>query len=116
MELRFREAAIADLRSYIANYASGFFELYRDTGLWNEDEIIAGARRNAEKLYDSIFQHVAARLGSPRVIGRKATQRNWQEIDLRIGSRLIIVHYSEEAKERIRWVESMSIDRKPIIF
>ena len=56
------------------------------------------------------------RLAYSTVIGRKKTRRNWKELDFYVGSRLIIVHYSEDAKEHIRWVESISIERKPIIF
>ena len=44
MELRLMEAAIADLKLYIANYANSFFELYQDSGLENEDEIMTVAR------------------------------------------------------------------------
>ncbi len=116
MELRYREAAIADLRRYVAQYASSFFESYRDTGLWNADTIIASAGQNAEKLQDMIFESISARLTALRVIGRKQLFDSWGEIGFHVGSRLVIVYYSEDKKNKTRWIESISIDRKPIIF
>jgi hypothetical protein len=116
MELRLRESAIADLRLYIANYANSFFELYQDSGLENENEIMTAARQNADKLYDVIYANLAVRLGANTVMGRKKMRLDWQALNFYVGSRLIIVNYSEDAKTRTRWVESISIDRKPIIF
>ncbi len=116
MELRLRESAITDLKVYIANYANSFFELYQDTGLSNEDKIMTAARQNADKLHDLIFENIAFRLAPEGVFGRKKMLRNWEELNFRVGSRLVIVYYSEDKVNDIRWVESISIDRKPIIF
>jgi len=116
MELRLREAALADLKLYIANYANSFFELYQDSGLENEDEIMTAARQNADNLHDLIFQNIATRLSRAAVTGRKKLPREWEELNFYVGSRLIIVHYSEDTGTATRWTESISIDRKPIIF
>ncbi len=116
MELRYKSAARNDLEAFINRYEEAFRELYRDTGLWNEEEIISGYERNAQKLYDHISRAIEHRLGVPKVAGRKKIIRSWYEIDVRVGSRLVVVYYSEDRREQIRWIEAISIDRKPIIF
>ena len=115
MELRYRDAAIADLQSFIMHYEDAFFELYRDSGLWNEDAIIQNVRQSATALFDDLFAHIQSQLLLPRILGRKRLHKGWQEICFRLGTRLVIVYYSEEGK-RVRWIESIMIDRKPIIF
>jgi hypothetical protein len=116
MELRLRESAITDLKLYIANYANSFFELYQDSGLSNEGEIMTAARQNADNLYDLIFRNIAIRLSPNAELGRKKLPHIWEELNFYVGSRLVIVYYSEDRKMDTRWVESVSIDRKPIIF
>jgi len=51
MELRYSEQALADLRQFIRYYEEAFFELYRDSGVWNEELIIQSYRESAQKLY-----------------------------------------------------------------
>ena len=116
MELRYRSAARVDLQSFVDHYEEAFRELYRDSGLWNESNIIAGYGRSAAMLYDAIADAIDTRLAYSKIFGRKRLMRDRYEIDFHVGSRLVIVHYSEDRRENIRWVESISIDRKPIIF
>ncbi|PIR83578.1 hypothetical protein COU18_02745 [Candidatus Kaiserbacteria bacterium CG10_big_fil_rev_8_21_14_0_10_51_14] len=116
MELQYRNAARIDLQSFVDRYEEAFRELYRDSGLWNETNIIEGYRKNALILYDAIADAVDTRLATVKVLGRKYLTHNWYEVDFYVGTRLVIVHYSEDRKQDTRWVESVSIDRKPIIF
>lgn len=116
MELLFREVAKTHVVSFISNYEDAFFSLYHDTGLWNEEMIIESVRANGNKLFDDFYSAVESRLSRTPILGRKKLKKGLHEMDFYVGSRLIIVHYSEDAKEGIRWVESISIDRKPIIF
>jgi hypothetical protein len=116
MELQFRESALADIRTFVLHYEDAFLELYSDTGLWNEDVILESVRSNAKQLFADIYDAIEQHLGRRVVLGRKTKQARWYEFSFRIGSRLVIVHYSEERKQDTRWVESISIDRKPIIF
>ena len=115
MELRFKNAAVADLRSFIRHYEDAFFELYRDSGMWSEDAIIDNMRQSAKKLFDAILAHIEKHLGHARVLGRKRARDGWHELCFSVGTRLVIVYFSEEGR-KTRWVESISIDRKPIIF
>src|SRR3989344_2402105 len=48
--------------------------------------------------------------------GRKSLTQGWYEVDLQVGCRLVVVYYSEDMRGNVRWVESISVDRKPIIF
>ena len=116
MELRFRESAVVDVRTFVTSYIEGFFELYSDTGIWSEDAILQNVFSNGEKLFRDLYDAIEMQLSGSRVLGRKKLDRGWYECRFRSGTRLIIVYYSEDKKARIRWIESMHIERKPIIF
>lgn len=114
MKLLFREAAIADLHLFIRHYENAFLELYRDTGIWSEDAIIENMRHTAKKLFGDIFSNIEKHMDHPRVLGRKKMQGGLCQLCFYVGTRLVVVYYSEE--KDMRWVESIAIDRKPIIF
>jgi hypothetical protein len=116
MELRFRESAAADVRTFVASYCEGFFELYSDTGIWSEDAILHNVLSNAEKLFRDLYDAIEARLSGSRVLGRKNLNHGWRECRFRLGTRLVIVYYSEDRVAQIRWIESVYIERKPIVF
>ena len=116
MELRYKGSARVDLQSFIDHYEEAFRELYRDSGLWNESNIIEGYRKSAAALYNAISDAIDVRLAGSKVLGRKHLTHNWYEVDFRAGNRLVVVYYSEDRRGGVRWVESVSIDRKPIIF
>ena len=116
MELRFKESALADVNSFVFHYEEAFLELYRDSGLWNEEIILESVRGNSKQLFAEIYDAIEKYLGRNRVLGRKRARDGWCELSFQVGSRLVIVYYSEDKREGVRWVESISIDRKPIIF
>ncbi len=116
MKLRYKNSARIDLESFVDHYEEAFRELYRDSGLWNEQNIIEGYKRNAIKVYDDIANAIDIRLAESKVLGRKSLPYKWYEVSLYVGSRLVVVYYSEDQKEDTRFVESISINRKPIIF
>lgn len=120
MELRFKESAFADVNSFVFHYEEAFLELYRDSGLWSEEIILESVRGNAKQLfaeiYDAIEKYLGQYPGQYPVLGRKRMRDGWYELSFHVGSRLIVVYYSEDQKGGVRWVESISIDKKPIIF
>lgn len=115
LKLRFKSQALSELQSFIRNYEEAFYELYKDTGIWSEDLIIQTYQESARKLYLQILQEIESKLGKKQVLGHKALG-SWQELDFHVGDRLIIVYYSQDLKNKIRFVESIAIDKKPIIF
>ena len=116
MELRFKESAFADVNSFVFHYEKAFLELYRDSGLLNEEIILESVRGNAKRLFAEIYDAIEKYLGRGHVLGRKKARDGWHELSFQVGSRLVIVYYSEDKREGVRWVQSISIDRKPIIF
>ena len=115
MRLLFEEQAVGELQNFIRHYEEAFFELYRDSGVWNEELIIQSYRESTTRLYIAILEEIESRLSRQKVLGRK-TAEHWKELAFHVGERLIIVRYSEDLKRKIRWIESIAIDRKPIIF
>ena len=116
MKLRYRNVARIDLESFVNHYNEGFRVLYSGTGMWNEDLIIASYERRAMELYDAIDDAIRARLSGQKIMGRKQVTNEWFEAYISVGARTIFVLYSEDMQENTRWVESISIGRKPIIF
>ncbi|MEI8174873.1 MAG: hypothetical protein WCG28_02900 [bacterium] len=62
-----------------------------------------------------ILQEIENKLGKKQVLGRKSLGL-WHELNFYVGNRLIIVYYSQDLKNKFRFIESIAIDRKPIIF
>ena len=115
IELKFSPEASLELQTFIRHYEQSFFELYSDSGVWNEELIIQSYRESAQKLYLTILQEIQNRLGRPKVLGRKQSFY-FYELDFFVGERLIIVHYAESKNHKIRFVKAIAINRKPIIF
>ncbi|HEY4521092.1 MAG TPA: hypothetical protein VJL57_01695 [Candidatus Paceibacterota bacterium] len=115
IKLQFEEQALRNLEGFVRHYEEAFVELYRDSGLWSEDLIVQGYRDSAKTLHADIVAEIERRLVRQKILGRKAVGSS-NELFFHVGARLIIVHYSEESKKRIRVIESISIDRRPIIF
>ena len=113
--LKFSPEALFDLQTFVRHYEQSFFELYRDSGVWNEELIIQSYRESAQKLYLTILQEIQNRLCKPKVLGRKELNY-FYELDFYVGERLVIVHYADLKGQKIRLVQAISIDRKPIIF
>ena len=113
IKIKFKPQALAELKSFIRHYEEAFYELYKDSGIWSENFIIAGYMESAKKLYLAILQQIESRLSARRVLGRKEFGL-WFELNFYIGNRLVIVYYSQG--KATRFIESISIDRKPIIF
>lgn len=103
------------MQRFIRNYEEAFFELYSDTGIWNESLIIENYRGSAQRLYLTVLSEIEQRLDDKKVLGRKSRLK-FQELSFYVGNRLVIVYYTDDAKSKTRLIESIGIDRKPIIF
>ncbi|MFA6486233.1 MAG: hypothetical protein WCT40_02605 [Candidatus Magasanikbacteria bacterium] len=115
LEIRYSELSLSEIKNFIHSYEEGFFVLYRDSGLWAEDIIVEQYHQTAKRLSERIFSGIEKHLSPMKVLGRKE-QGRWNELSFYIGDRLIIVYYSDDNKNNTRLIESIGIDRKPIIF
>jgi len=116
MELRFREAAYTDVRYFVMRYEDVWRSTYRDSGIWSEDFFLEGVHASGNRLFDVIYNTVGKHLSQKIVIGRKKIRQDVYEVQFRIEERRLFVLYFEDKAENTRWVESVSIGRKPIIF
>ena len=64
---------------------------------------------------EQIFLEIEKHLSAKAVFGRKEGQR-WHELTFYVGSRLITVYYTTDKIDGSRTVETVGIERKPIIF
>lgn len=111
----YSEAAISTITGFIRSYEEAFFELYRESGLVTEQIIIENYRLAAKKLSDHLFLEIERHLSKKRVLGRKE-HGQWNELTFYIGSRLITAYYTTDSQDGSRMVETIGIERKPIIF
>jgi len=98
MELRFRQSAVADVSRFVAGYVEGFFELYSDTGIWSEELILKSIRSNGKRLFYDLYNAVEFHLSARRILARKQGKGGWQELRFHVGTRLVIVSFSEDKK------------------
>lgn len=115
-DIRFKEVAIIQMTSFLDAYEKAFVQLFNDSGIWSEDIIIEQYRKSAQNIYDLIFERVLLKLSDKKVLGRKRQKQNLFEIRFYVGSRLIIVYYSEDIKNNERIVESVNIGYKTFSF
>ena len=116
MELLFREAAYTDIRYFVMRYEEVWRSTYRDTGIWSEDFFLENVHRGGNRLFDALYDAVGKQLSQKVVIGRKKIREDVYEAQFRIEDRRIFVIYFDDKLSNTRWVESVSIGRKPIIF
>lgn len=111
----FSESADAAIEIFIHQYVDSFVRLYTDTGIWSTRDILENYILGAEGIYREIRSAIIEKLSSEKVLGRKPSKRI-SELNFHIGKRLIIVFFSDDKESDERWIESIFIDRKPIIF
>lgn len=115
LKICYSDSAISTVMGFIRAYEEAFFELYRDSGLVTEWVIIENYRLSAKKLNDQIFFEIERHLGAKHVLGRKE-RKEWHELTFYVGARLITVYYTTDDESGFRMVETIGIERKPIIF
>src|SRR3989344_9127187 len=76
MQLQYRDQAQFELQSFVDAYKTLFREIYLDSGLWNEKQIIEGYAANAHKIYDNITKTIDTHLSESRVTGRRFCARS----------------------------------------
>lgn len=113
-KIEYSEIAISAIKGFIRAYEEAFFELYRDSGILAEKQIIENYRLTARKLSEQIFLEIENHLSVKKVLGRKESKR-WNELVFYVGSRLITVYFSDH-NDNYRVIEMIGIERKPIIF
>jgi len=115
MKVYFTDKAIADIQNFIRASEEAFAALFTDSGIWAEEMIIQSYLASTTELKKRLFKGIEDRLRRSKILGRKKLG-TWRELTFYIGSRLVVVYYSENSKLKIRQIESVGIDRKPLIF
>lgn len=113
-EVKLTQRAIIDIEMFLTGYEDSFSQLYTNSGIWSENLIVGLYAQSARELRDKILHTIEERLKENKVLGRKKHDAMF-EISLHVGTRLVIILYSEKA-QHMRQVEYVFIDRKPIIF
>jgi len=89
--VKFKPQALYDLRQFVRNYEEAFFDLFLDSGLWNEKMILESYRKITRDLYLTILKEIEVRLSHDRVLGRKEYSTHF-EIDFYVKDRLVLVY------------------------
>ncbi len=111
----FSEVADGAIEVFIHQYVDSFFRLYDDTGIWSGEDILEMYVLGAEGIYREIRKAIIEKLSREKVLGRKPSGEA-SELSFHIGGRLIIVFFSDHEKTDERWIEFISINRRPIMF
>ena len=115
MKVYFTDKAIADIQNFIRASEEAFAILFTDSGIWAEEMIIQSYLATTQEFKKKLFLEIARQLEPAKVLGRRDLGE-WKQLVFHAGTRLIIVYYSENLKRSIRQIETVGIDRKPLIF
>ena len=115
MKVFFTDKAISEIQNLIRFAEESFIELFSDSGIWAEQAIIQSYLANTSEFKRKLFLNIEQRLKSNKVLGRKL-RSSLQELIFHINNRIVIIYFSEDVKRKIRIVETVAIDRKPLIF
>ena len=80
---------------YVLNYREYFEELYKDSGIWNEEKIISTYYNEAEERYFQILDALEERLSNPLI-----SYPNNSAI-IRWRSKILLVSFLDESAIRI---------------
>ena len=111
MEVRFVPAAWLAIDLYVIHYEDSFTQLFRDSGVWNERMILAGHHDSAATLFRNLYDAIEESFSRGRVLGRQKVGRKLYRLIVTVDDRIIIVHYSQNRKEKTRYIETISIHR-----
>src|SRR3989338_4089466 len=87
MEVRFTAAAWLAIDLYVLHYEDSFIELFRDSGLWNEEMILAGYRDSASRLFQNLYGAIEERLSGTSVFDRQKAEKQLQRLVVTIEDR-----------------------------
>lgn len=97
----FDTIALDGINRYIERYTLYFEELYSDTGVWNEQEIIKSYKKEGYARYDSILDTIESALSAEIISYTKS------ETYIRWKSKIIIVSFRDI--DDLRIVEKIEI-------
>lgn len=89
------------MNQYIKKYTLYFEELYSDTGLWNENQIIESYKKEWYARYDEIIDTLVAALS------KDVITYTWSETIIHWRSKVIFVRFRDE--EALRIIDSIEI-------
>ncbi len=93
----FHERSIQTIDTYIDRYEAYFFDLFTDTGLFNEETIRENYMKEARNRRDDIFERIIARFSPEIVLGR--TPENTLFLPWR--SKVLFVTWQDEGEIRV---------------
>ena len=111
MELRYSKNALDEFEGYLQRYEDVFCDLYSDTGLRDELKIIQEHRDRAAHLKVEIMRAMHDYAAAQTVLGRKKRGK-FSELCFYVGRRLVVVLYTDEPRDNVRWIESILFDHK----
>ena len=97
----FENTALEGINQYIERYTLYFEELYSDTGLWWEREIIENYKKEGYARYDAIIDMIESTVSNDIV---SYTQ---SETHIRWKSKILLVQFRD--KEDVRIIEKIEI-------
>lgn len=94
--IRYTADALERINEYSRRYREHFEELFSDTGIWSETQIVAHYREESLRRRQEIFETVEHRLGQDAVLG--ATTDGTVVLPWR--SRFLVISWYDKASTR----------------
>jgi hypothetical protein len=93
-QIVFYDRSLDPIRLYISNLKSYYFDLYSDTGLWNEEWMLDEYEKKSELLYTIIIDAVTEKM-SVEIIPYEIMVTSFRKAVFTIERRRIVVIYEE---------------------
>ena len=100
------------IKSFIKSYKNIFLDTYIDTGLFYEDLIRQNYINNSEKFYNEIIDNIDNLLVNEKIFWYKILDNKNLQIIIVAWNFRLFVEYSENLKEKIRFIEKIKFYRK----
>ncbi len=100
------------IKLFIDSYRNTFLELFSDTGIFDEDLIRQHYIQSSEKFQIGIFNLIEDILSSDIVLWRKEIWVNAFEILSQIWNYRLLLEYTEDKKETIRYLKDIKLHKK----
>ncbi len=104
-KVEFTKNALKYLEIYFRRYREYYQNLYEDSGLWNEQQIISWYNKEAKNRMQEIIDLVDSRMRDEKVLWR--TLEN--TIFLKWKTKLIFIKWTQKQNLKIRYIKKIEI-------
>lgn len=103
---------VQQIDNFIDSYTNTFLKRFNDTWIFDEYLIVEEYKKSSYLLNDSIYKTIQIKLIEEQVLWYKQISTDMSQSIIFVWNYMIILSYTEDTKEKIRYVENISFHKK----